>query len=76
MFGSVICYYAICAVSGSHLLHAVSGSVIYYCVIRVNLGSIGCVTVQYGLCLAVSFVMVQYQYDLFRVVPFITVQYG
>ena len=34
------------------------------------------VTVQYGLCLVVSFIMVQYQYDLFRVVPFITGQYG
>ena len=34
------------------------------------------VTVQYGLCLAVSFIAVQYRYDLFRVVSFITGQYG
>ena len=39
-------------------------------------GSIVCVTGQYGLCVAVSLVTLQYQYDLFRVVPFITVQGG
>ena len=39
-------------------------------------GSIVCVSVQYGLCLAVSFNTVQYQYDLFWVMPFITVLGG
>ena len=31
---------------------------------------------QCGLCLVVSFIMVQYKYDLFRVVLFITERYG
>ena len=58
-----ICYVLFLAVSFTTLQYEYSDSII-------------CVAVQHGLCLAVSFIMMQYQYDLFRVVPFITVQYG
>ena len=40
------------------------------------MSSIVCAAVQCGLCLAVSFIMVQYKYDVFRVVPFIIERYG
>ena len=40
------------------------------------MSSIVFVAVQCGLCLAVSYVTVQYKYDLYRVVPFITERYG
>ena len=40
------------------------------------MSSIVCIAVQCGLCLEVSFIMVQYKYDLFRVVLFITERYG
>ena len=40
------------------------------------MSSIVCAAVQCGLCLEVSFIMVQYKYDVFRVVPFITERYG
>ena len=40
------------------------------------MSSIVCAAVQSGLCLEVSFIMVQYKYDVFRVVPFIIERYG
>ena len=40
------------------------------------MSSIVCLAGQCGLCLEVSFIMVQYKYDLFRVVLFITELYG
>ena len=40
------------------------------------MSSIVCVAVQCGLCLEVSFIMVQYEYDVFQVVLFITERYG
>ena len=40
------------------------------------MSSIICVAVECVLCLAMSFITVQYKYDLFRVEPFITERYG
>ena len=40
------------------------------------MSSIVCVAGQCGLFLEVSFIMVQYKYDLLRVVLFITERYG